>query len=170
MPTSASLVHRYYDPSTGQFLSVDPLVDQTGTPYAYTGGDPVNLEDPGGMGVFSWLLSCVAWSDPTQSFGNAACDVSGLLIPGPDVVKVGGLAVSAAATGYEQAKGTHISSGQYECSPQSPSLCGGGTFVPIPDTGGYCPLHPPLMYVPSKGSHRSRQAPAYNTVGTSRSR
>ena len=37
-----SLVHRYYDPATEQFLSVDPLADVTGTPYAYTGGDPVN--------------------------------------------------------------------------------------------------------------------------------
>jgi len=50
MPTSASLVHRYYDPATGQFLSVDPLVSQTGTPYAYVGGDPVNGADPTGLG------------------------------------------------------------------------------------------------------------------------
>lgn len=40
---------RYYDPSTGQFLSVDPLVAETGTPYAYTGGDPVNRSDPNGL-------------------------------------------------------------------------------------------------------------------------
>ena len=30
-------VGRYYDPATGQFLSVDPLVDETGQPYAYAG-------------------------------------------------------------------------------------------------------------------------------------
>jgi RHS repeat-associated protein len=42
------LLHRYYDPSTGQFLSVDPLVDVTGQPYAYAGGDPVNRSDPRG--------------------------------------------------------------------------------------------------------------------------
>jgi len=41
--------HRYYDPATEQFLSVDPLVNQTGTPYAYTGGDPVNRSDPSGL-------------------------------------------------------------------------------------------------------------------------
>lgn len=45
-----SLVHRYYDPATEQFLSVDPLVDQTGTPYAFTNGDPVNEMDPTGLG------------------------------------------------------------------------------------------------------------------------
>ena len=43
------LVNRYYDPSTGQFLSVDPLVAITGEPYAYVGGDPVNGSDPLGL-------------------------------------------------------------------------------------------------------------------------
>jgi RHS repeat-associated protein len=42
------LIGRYYDPATGQFLSVDPLVDETGQPYAYTGDDPVNRVDPSG--------------------------------------------------------------------------------------------------------------------------
>jgi RHS repeat-associated protein len=42
-------VGRYYDPGTGQFLSVDPLVDETGQPYAYTGDDPVNGTDPSGL-------------------------------------------------------------------------------------------------------------------------
>ncbi len=35
-----SLVGRYYDPATDQFLSVDPDVAETGQPYAYTGDDP----------------------------------------------------------------------------------------------------------------------------------
>ncbi|MCL5048806.1 MAG: RHS repeat-associated core domain-containing protein [Firmicutes bacterium] len=43
------LINRYYDPLKGQFISVDPLVAQTGQPYSYTGGDPVNLTDPSGM-------------------------------------------------------------------------------------------------------------------------
>ncbi len=43
------LVNRYYDPSTGQFLSVDPLVGVTDQPYQYVGGDPVNGSDPNGM-------------------------------------------------------------------------------------------------------------------------
>ena len=36
------------DPGTGQFLNVDPLVEQTGQAYAYTGDDPVNGVDPNG--------------------------------------------------------------------------------------------------------------------------
>jgi hypothetical protein len=43
-----SVVNRYYDPSTGQFLSVDSRVDETGTPYTFTDGDPVNNSDPNG--------------------------------------------------------------------------------------------------------------------------
>ena len=41
--------HRYYDPATGQFLSVDPLVATTGQPYAYADDNPVNGTDPLGM-------------------------------------------------------------------------------------------------------------------------
>ena len=48
------LVHRYYDPATGQFLNVDPEVTQTGQPYAYTRDDPVNGVDPLGMCWPSW--------------------------------------------------------------------------------------------------------------------
>jgi RHS repeat-associated protein len=43
------LIGRYYDPTTGQFLSIDPDVAETGQPYAYTGDDPVNGVDPLGL-------------------------------------------------------------------------------------------------------------------------
>ena len=49
-----SLVHRYYDPGTGQFLTVDPLINQTGQPYAYVADDPVNNTDPLGLCWPSW--------------------------------------------------------------------------------------------------------------------
>jgi hypothetical protein len=42
-------VARYYDPATGQFLSVDPEVSETLTPFAYAGDDPVNANDPSGL-------------------------------------------------------------------------------------------------------------------------
>jgi RHS repeat-associated protein len=40
---------RYYDPATAQFLSVDPLVQQTGQPFAYAGDNPINWSDPSGL-------------------------------------------------------------------------------------------------------------------------
>ena len=40
---------RLYNPASGQFLTRDPLAQQTGQPYAYAGGDPVNNSDPGGQ-------------------------------------------------------------------------------------------------------------------------
>jgi len=42
-------VHRYYDPTVGQFISPDPLVQETGDLYGYAGGDPVNSDDPSGL-------------------------------------------------------------------------------------------------------------------------
>ena len=43
------LIGRYYDPATGQFLNVDPMINETGQAYAYTGDDPVNASDPTGL-------------------------------------------------------------------------------------------------------------------------
>lgn len=43
------LINRYYDPSTSQFLTVDPNVGATGQPYAFAGDDPINADDPLGL-------------------------------------------------------------------------------------------------------------------------
>lgn len=53
---------RWYDPATGQFLSVDPLVAQTGLPYSYAGDNPVNEGDPSGLlSPFPpWRQRCLA--------------------------------------------------------------------------------------------------------------
>jgi hypothetical protein len=47
--SSACSINRYYDPSTDQFLSVDPDVQETDQPYAFVNDDPLNAEDPLGM-------------------------------------------------------------------------------------------------------------------------
>jgi RHS repeat-associated protein len=43
---------RYYDPATGQFLSVDPALALTASPYGFAGNDPLNFADP--LGLFSF--------------------------------------------------------------------------------------------------------------------
>jgi RHS repeat-associated protein len=43
---------RVYDPSTAQFLSVDPIAAVTRAPYSYTYDNPVNAVDP--TGLLSW--------------------------------------------------------------------------------------------------------------------
>jgi RHS repeat-associated protein len=45
------LINRYYDPATGQFISVDPEVSESQTPYGYAGGDPINEADPTGASL-----------------------------------------------------------------------------------------------------------------------
>ena len=64
------LVSRYYDPVTGQFLSIDPLLRQTDQPYVYVLDDPVNATDSNGLGVpivtVSWALS---FGIPIPPFG-----------------------------------------------------------------------------------------------------
>ncbi|HVB42381.1 MAG TPA: RHS repeat-associated core domain-containing protein, partial [Streptosporangiaceae bacterium] len=43
------LIDRYYDPVTGQFISVDPDVSQTYEPYGYANGNPISEIDPTGL-------------------------------------------------------------------------------------------------------------------------
>jgi uncharacterized protein RhaS with RHS repeats len=43
------VVHRYYDPATGQFLTVDPKVADTEVAYAYGGDDPTDNVDLNGL-------------------------------------------------------------------------------------------------------------------------
>jgi RHS repeat-associated protein len=51
------LNNRYLDPTTGTFLSVDPLVATTGDPYLYAAGNPTTLSDPSGLEPCSWCSS-----------------------------------------------------------------------------------------------------------------
>jgi RHS repeat-associated protein len=58
-------INRYYDPTTGQFVSVDPMVNETGQPYAYAVDDPVNQTDPTGDGGYG------AYFDEQAATANA---------------------------------------------------------------------------------------------------
>jgi uncharacterized protein RhaS with RHS repeats len=63
---------RYYDPATGQFISVDPAVDQTEAPYGYVAGDPVNSIDPYGLGILQGASDFFAGFGDTITFGGTA--------------------------------------------------------------------------------------------------
>jgi uncharacterized protein RhaS with RHS repeats len=54
-PSEPVVVGRYYDPPTGQFLSVDPLVRQTQQPYLYAADNPVKFSDPTGLTWHLWM-------------------------------------------------------------------------------------------------------------------
>lgn len=50
---------RYYDASTGQFVSGDPAVSSTRSPYGYVSENPQNGTDPTGMACWPpWSSSC----------------------------------------------------------------------------------------------------------------
>jgi RHS repeat-associated protein len=88
------LIHRYYDPGTGQFLSVDPDVAETQSAYGYTGDNPVNGTDPLGLCWPSW--ACGA----EHAIGGGVTTVARA---GVDVVAIVPYATYYAA--YEAGKG-----------------------------------------------------------------
>lgn len=80
--TESGLIYlraRYYDPTTAQFLTVDPAVSLTRQPYAYVANDPLNGIDP--LGLWGW--------NPISDLGQAASAVGG--------------GISSAATAVEHA-------------------------------------------------------------------
>jgi RHS repeat-associated protein len=88
---------RYYDPSTGQFVSADPAVTFTRTPYGYGLANPLNVDDP--LGLFSW--------SHTLKVAGAVVGVVGLAAAGcvltacvGDAVVLGGIATTATVTTY----------------------------------------------------------------------
>jgi RHS repeat-associated protein len=51
---------RYYNPATGQFLTVDPAAQITEAPYAYAVDDPLNASDNSGLYVWGTCASASA--------------------------------------------------------------------------------------------------------------
>jgi RHS repeat-associated protein len=101
---------RYYDPSTQQFLTVDPLVGATGQPYSYAGGDALNAMDPTGLACAGFVpvpFTGDSWSSCKDHVGAAAYGaISGVLNSAAEPVYSGAsaadtncLAQQAAAAG-----------------------------------------------------------------------
>jgi RHS repeat-associated protein len=77
----AYLNNRYYDPTVGVFVSVDPLVATTGQPYLYADGNPATLSDPTGLCSAYVYGVCVASSadrknDDFRNYGHSAWSCS----------------------------------------------------------------------------------------------
>ena len=51
---------RYYDPTTAQFLTRDPLEAETRSAYGYVDGDPLDASDPSGLDKCFWNV-CVGF-------------------------------------------------------------------------------------------------------------
>ena len=74
---SQDVVSRYYDPATGQFLSVDPQLQVTATPYVYASNNPVSNLDPNGeftCGLYDWGI---AWRSIGSGWYWIAYDAAG---------------------------------------------------------------------------------------------
>ena len=56
------LVNRYYDSVTDEFMSIDPEIAITNQPYVFTNDNPLNLEDPVGLGN-----KCQGPNNPTEA-------------------------------------------------------------------------------------------------------
>ncbi len=97
-------IGRYYDPTTGQFLSVDPLVAQTSEPYSYVAGDPINATDPdGACGPGGALGSgpCLSEIEHTASAAaNDAKDVGQGLVSAGETIYNGGAAAVEYVAGH----------------------------------------------------------------------
>jgi RHS repeat-associated protein len=105
----AYLIKRYYDPTTGQFVSVDPLVDDTAAPYAYAGDDPVRESDPSGACAVAGLNfgANISWSGASTVLPFPPGPVP-IPVPKPSATVLGAAAVAivvvAASGGAQEAK------------------------------------------------------------------
>ena len=61
---------RYYDPTSAQFLTLDPLIDTTRNPYGYTAGNPLQHTDPLGLDWLDNVGDVVAGFGDHVSFGG----------------------------------------------------------------------------------------------------
>jgi hypothetical protein len=72
--------NRYYDPTTDEFLSIDPDVAATDQPYVFTNDNPLNAEDPLGLswedfGPEGWgLINPIAFDIGANGVANVASE------------------------------------------------------------------------------------------------
>ncbi len=75
------LDHRDYDPTTGTFITIDPLIATTGEPYQYATANPTTLSDPNGLMALpggEWMADQWHWNNADQ-FRSAQLNWNSLL-------------------------------------------------------------------------------------------
>jgi hypothetical protein len=119
-------MNRYYDPTTDQFLSIDPDVATTDQPYVFTNDDPLNAEDP--LGLFCWSWKCLG----NDVLVNAKAAGSALAIV---ATTVGSGAIDDEGQGSEadDAILRWYEDDSESASRSEGASCGGQSFTPITD-------------------------------------
>lgn len=99
------LRNRVYDPTTAQFLSVDPLEAITGAPYNYAGDNPVNDIDPSGLCSLNPIASNNCFSEAPRVIGGGVVSVVEAAAENP--IEAGGIVLGgvALATGVGEVAG-----------------------------------------------------------------
>ncbi len=118
------LKNRYYDPTTAQFLSVDPALSVTQSPYSYTYNDPMNAADP--TGLFGWsTITGVAESvvsvvhtvaKVTTTVAGSCAVVAG--VTGAEALAAGCGTVAAVSAGVQAASGAILTATGHESMDQ----------------------------------------------------
>jgi RHS repeat-associated protein len=136
---------REYDPSTGQFVSEDPLKAITGAPYSYAGDNPLNESDPTGEGIFGTIGELLfpgggsgqACIGGTVSYGGVSVGLEGCYVHTPGGEGLAGTVSLTRGPGI----GINVHAGAGESNACRPSEYGGlfsqlGGSAEFP-TGGY---------------------------------
>ncbi len=89
------LIIRFYNPTTGQFMSADPIVGATERAYFYGAYDPLNYVDPTGTAPWD-LIDSVKWGQNDSALGIPKSVANEICKPNELTVFPSGLARASA--------------------------------------------------------------------------
>ena len=99
---------RWYDPTTASFISIDPALELTDSPYAYADGNPISFTDP--LGLMSNWEGIWAWASDNPAevtigavgfIGGVACGIAtagGCVVGGAIIAGVSSAAAYSVST------------------------------------------------------------------------
>jgi RHS repeat-associated protein len=141
------LINRYYDPTTAQFLSVDPALSYTGQPYTYANDDPANATDPSGqLSVTVCFGLCLGYTSQYKGFSHLI--VGSQLGVSVSIARNNGESVSGSigspsiTDSYGEPATFSVPDGAFQWEPgeglSNPQLCPSVPIGPV-DVGGCTP-------------------------------